>query len=126
MADGGGFCLHYFWGQCGGGNNTKVGSLSIRFLYTPIINLNQYCSFRRLHQGAVVTPGVCNERHKIELLMSGKYSAICEKLSIQKVLHDDYSATGKCNFYYTTTGLFSQPWAMIFQVHYFIFRLHLH
>ena len=48
-------------------------------------------------------------------MKSGKYSAICEKLTIQKIIHDDFSSTGRCNFYLMDQHLMSISFGMIFQ-----------
>ena len=48
-------------------------------------------------------------------MKTGKYSAICEKLTIQKVIHDDFSSTGRCNFYLMNQHLMSISFGMIFQ-----------
>ena len=73
---------------------------------------------RLYHDGAVVIPGTCDGENYIERLKTGKYSAICEKLTIQKVIHDDFSSTGRCNFYLMEQHLLTISFGMIFQVLY--------
>ena len=60
--------------------------------------------------------GACTDDKYTEMLKSGKYATVCEKLTILKAIHDDYSSTGKCNFYYTPSGLLPLSFGMIFQV----------
>ena len=71
---------------------------------------------RRFHDRAIHIPGIGTDKDFLEKVKSGKYSAVCQKLTIQKLMHDDFSSGGKCNFYYIANGLFPYAFGMVFQV----------
>ena len=51
-----------------------------------------------------------------EDIKAGKLGHICERLTIKKVLSDDYADTGQCNFYVARKDFLATSFAMAFQV----------
>ena len=45
-----------------------------------------------------------------------RHASICDVISIKSLLSDDFSQSGKCNWYTTKTTFFHVPMVMAFQV----------
>ena len=52
----------------------------------------------------------------VDRIKSGEYAQVCENLSAQKVISDEFGKNGLCQFYITSEHLFSLSFGMIFQV----------
>ncbi|KAG7155580.1 Glutamate receptor 1-like 9 [Homarus americanus] len=46
---------------------------------------------------------------------AGEYAAVCDKMTMKKVMSEDFSATGECNFYMAREDFMSMPMALAFQ-----------
>ncbi|CAL4135189.1 unnamed protein product, partial [Meganyctiphanes norvegica] len=51
-------------------------------------------------------------RHDIR---DGKYAAVCDKLTMKKVMSEDFSSSGECNYYMASEDFKSMPLALGFQ-----------
>ncbi len=72
-------------------------------------------TFAKLHAGAIYLRGACSEW--MDDLKPGKYSgAVCEKVTAEKYISDDFSRTGECNFYVAKNTFLPLNFAMGFQV----------
>ena len=60
--------------------------------------------------------GIIQQEVDLNAIKSGEYSYIGEKLTSQKIMSNDFEATGVCNMYLTTKPLLQLPFGMIFQV----------
>ncbi|XP_042873004.1 ionotropic receptor 93a-like [Penaeus japonicus] len=50
-----------------------------------------------------------------EDIKRGKYAAVCDKMTMKKVMSEDYSKTGECNYYMAREDFKSMPLALGFQ-----------
>ncbi|XP_063590281.1 glutamate receptor ionotropic, delta-2-like [Penaeus indicus] len=50
-----------------------------------------------------------------EDIKGGKYAAVCDKMTMKKVMSEDYSASGECNYYMAREDFKSMPLALGFQ-----------
>ena len=74
----------------------------------------QYLSiFRLFNDGAIPIKG---HKETISLLKEGVYAHVTDQLTVKKVISDDFSASGVCNFYLTARPLYSMSLGMIFPV----------
>ena len=64
-----------------------------------------------------LTPG------SISLLKEGVYAHVTDQLTVKKVISDDFSASGVCNFYLTARPLYSMSLGMIFPVSLVVYPL---
>ncbi|XP_069937680.1 glutamate receptor ionotropic, kainate 5-like [Cherax quadricarinatus] len=48
-------------------------------------------------------------------IRAGKFAAVCDKMTMKKVMSEDFSATGMCNFYMAREDFKSMPMALAFQ-----------
>ena len=60
--------------------------------------------------------GLIESELDLNKIRTGKFSYIGEKLTAQKVISNDFDATGVCNLYLTARPLLQLSFAMIFQV----------
>lgn len=51
-----------------------------------------------------------------ERIKRGEFGQLCERMTIEKVLSDDFGQTGICNFYVATENFLATSFAMAFQV----------
>ncbi|XP_071529502.1 glutamate receptor ionotropic, delta-1-like [Panulirus ornatus] len=57
-------------------------------------------------------------RHDIR---AGMYAAVCDKMTMKKVMSEDFSETGKCNYYMAREDFKAMPLALAFQHHHHLF-----
>ena len=69
--------------------------------------------FRLFNDGAIPIKG---HKETISLLKEGVYAHVTDQLTVKKVISDDFSTTGVCNFYLTARPLYSMSLGMIFPV----------
>ncbi len=71
-------------------------------------------AFAKMHAGATYG-GTCYD-FKEEIKAGEVPGSVCERVTIQKVLSDDFTETGKCNFYVASKDFLATSFAMAFQV----------
>ena len=69
--------------------------------------------FRLFNDGAIPIKG---HKETIDMLKEGVYAHVSDQLTVKKVISDDFSLTGVCNFYLTARPLYSMSLGMIFPV----------
>ena len=69
--------------------------------------------FRLFNDGAIPIKG---HKETINLLKEGVYAHVTDQLTVKKVISDDFSLNGVCNFYLTARPLYSMSLGMIFPV----------
>ena len=73
--------------------------------------------FRRFHEEAIRLNGNCENAKNVDLVRQGDFACFMEGLTGQKVISDDFSQTGACNFYVTTEkNIATLSYAMAFPV----------
>jgi hypothetical protein len=70
-----------------------------------------------MYNGAEFTRGTCYDTK--ERIKIGEMGQVCERITIQKVLSDDFGQTGVCSFYVAEKDFISTSFAMAFQVGFF-------
>ena len=70
-------------------------------------------SFRLFNDGAIPIKG---HKKTIDMLKEGVYAHVTDQLTVKKVISDDFSFNGVCNFYLTSRPLYSMSLGMIFPV----------
>jgi hypothetical protein len=68
-----------------------------------------------MHEGALFYPGSCYPA--LEEIKKGTFAHVCERLTIKKVLSDDFGKTGICSFYVAEEDFVAVPFALAFQVY---------
>ena len=67
-----------------------------------------------MYDSASLLGGTCYDlRSEIK---SGELGQVCERMTIRKVVSDDFAETGLCNFYVGTQDFLATSFAMAFQV----------
>ena len=69
--------------------------------------------FKKMYDGATLG-GTCYDLK--EEIKAGKIGSVCERVTIQKLLSDDFSETGVCHFYVAEVDFLATSFAMAFQV----------
>ena len=101
-------CTNQHWKGCPAWINHEVSVTVI------IYHAIQYLSiFRLFNDGAIPIKG---HKETISLLKEGVYAHVTDQLTVKKVISDDFSASGVCNFYLTARPLYSMSLGMIFPV----------
>ena len=51
-----------------------------------------------------------------DICPTGKYASVCDMSSIKRLISEDYTLTGKCNYYITNDDMHHTNAGMVFQV----------
>ena len=80
-------------------------------------NSPQGTTSRKLYdQAGILTQHDCYSARNELFWKSGKYAAPCTGISIMALMADDFSSTGKCNYYTTSDKLDKSVLSLAFQV----------
>ena len=67
-----------------------------------------------MYEGATFTRGTCYDT--MEDIKAGTFGQVCERITIKKVLSDDFAKTGICSFWVGEEDFIATSFAMAFQV----------
>ena len=74
-------------------------------------------ALKRLHDGGIIIPpNAAWDCFPLEIYQDGTFGSICNMGSIQMLMNNDYSSTGKCNYYTIEDKFLSSGGSMAFQV----------
>ena len=108
-------CTNQHWKGCPAWINHEV---SVTVIIYPAIQ--HLFIFRLFNDGAIPIKG---HKETISLLKEGVYAHVTDQLTVKKVISDDFSASGVCNFYLTARPLYSMSLGMIFPVSLVVYPL---
>ncbi len=97
-------------GAIGTGWNVEAGSILEQMARSG----SPGSTFAKIHAGASYVSGTCYDLR--EEIKAGEWpGAICDRVTIEKILSDDFSEEAECNYYVARKDFLPTSWAIAFQ-----------